>query len=97
MIYVGRGLRACREFGGVEPALIDPKLPVDWDDPDVDGDLMSYWPSYSSIEPSSRAAYLEWLSTGRSDPNAYIGYVFLFFYGIERRLLQDAQDDPVSP
>ena len=55
---------------------------------------MNYWPSYDSIDPRSRAAYLEWLAGGRRDPNAYIGYVFLFFYGLERRALVDAQRDP---
>ena len=40
---------------------------------------MGYWPSYSSISPEARAAYLGWLSTGKSDPQADIGYVFLYF------------------
>ena len=31
------------------------------------------------------------LAGGRSEPKAYIGYVFLFFYGLERRLLIDGQ------
>jgi hypothetical protein len=29
------------------------------------------------------------LATGRSEPETYIGYVFLFFYGLERRLFVD--------
>ncbi|MDZ7750064.1 MAG: TerB N-terminal domain-containing protein [Halofilum sp. (in: g-proteobacteria)] len=29
------------------------------------------------------------LAQGRKSPNAYIGYVFLYFYGLERRLLHD--------
>src|SRR5690606_24013446 len=52
---------------------------------------MDYWPSYSKVTPSARAGYLKWLQGGRRDPDAYIGYVFLFFYGIERRVLHDAQ------
>jgi hypothetical protein len=47
---------------------------------------MNYWPSYSQISPEARRAYLGWLSTGRKDPSVGIGYVFLFFYGLERRL-----------
>ena len=50
---------------------------------------MDYWPSYSHLAPASRAAYLDWLEAGRPG-GAYIGYVFLFFYGIERRVLFDA-------
>ena len=52
---------------------------------------MTYWASYSTIAPACRAAYLEWLANGRHAPDAYIGYVFLYFYGLERRLLIDAQ------
>ena len=77
--------------GDVEPSLIDPNRQVSWRQLDHEGRLMQYWPSYSWIQPASRAAYLHWLSGGRSDPAAYIGYVFLFFYGIERRVLVDAQ------
>lgn len=89
MIYVGRGLSSITGLR-VEPALIDPSLPVKRSSPDRSGASMTYWPSYSSITPECRAAYLDWLATGRRDPSAYIGYVFLYFYGLERRALADA-------
>jgi len=57
---------------------------------------MGYWPSYQNISSSSRAAYIEWLAGDRSDPDAYIGYVFLYFYGIERRILIDGEKGLVS-
>jgi uncharacterized tellurite resistance protein B-like protein len=90
MLYVGRGLGSIAAWRSVEPALVDPSLPVDRSQPDHTGVGMSYWPSYSEISPQCRAAYLEWLAGGRRDPSAYIGYVFLFFYGLERRALADA-------
>lgn len=34
-----------------------------------------------------------WLSSGRKAPHANIGYVFLFFYGLERRVFVDAKTD----
>lgn len=68
-----------------EPSIIDPTLPVAGPT-SCHERLMSYWPSYSSITPEARAAYLNWLSTGKSDPQADIGYVFLYFYGLEKRL-----------
>lgn len=93
LIWVGGSL-PCR--GGQsrnENCLIDPKLTVATK-PDVSGQYMSYWPSYSDIPPSSRRAYLDWLAGPRNDPAAYIGYVFLYFYGLERRLmLDDAASD----
>ena len=48
---------------------------------------MDYWPSYDGADKRARAAYLSWLLDGRRSESAYIGYVFLFFYGLERRLL----------
>jgi hypothetical protein len=53
---------------------------------------MTYWPSYGLLSPECRAGYLEWLASGRRDLNAYIGYVFLYFYGLERRVFADARD-----
>lgn len=78
-------------WSGVEPALINPKLPVDRSRPDREGQGMNYWPSYSDISSPCRAAFLEWLAGGRVDQRAYIGYVFLFFYGLERRAIADAK------
>jgi uncharacterized tellurite resistance protein B-like protein len=92
MVYVGSGLRPVSDYrGSVEPALLVPDRKVSWTQPDHPGSLIGYWPSYSAIDPASRAAYLHWLASGRKDPAAAIGYVFLFFYGIERRVLVDAR------
>jgi len=57
---------------------------------------MGYWPSYQFISPEARAGYLAWLAGGRSDPSVYIGFVFLYFYGLERRALIDAQAIPAA-
>lgn len=86
--YLGEGLYAVEPTLGTEPALINPLLPVDLRRPDLVGQHMGYWPSYSDIPPASRGAYLRWLAAGRLG-GAYIGYVFLFFYGIERRVFRD--------
>lgn len=89
MIYVGKHLPTTRDSGGVDPCLINPQLKVDRSNPDHLGNGMSYWPSYNDIPASCRAAYLDWLAQGRSQPDIYIGYVFLFFYGLERRVFVD--------
>ncbi len=91
MIYVGRGLAAVADHRGDEPALIDPQLQVASKNPDYQGNSMTYYPYYSGITPVSRLAYLDWLANGRNKPDISIGYVFLFFYGLERRLLFEAQ------
>ncbi len=79
-----------------DPSLIDSTLTIDSRSPDYAGDQMDYYPSYSRITPQSRSAYLEWLASDRTDPETYIGYVFLYFYGIERRLLIDETKGQVS-
>ncbi|MEO5824674.1 MAG: TerB N-terminal domain-containing protein [Gemmatimonadales bacterium] len=93
MIYVGTTLTA--PSGASDPCLIDPSLPVA-----VYGNYavrdMGYWPSYSSASLVARRAYLAWLASGRQDPTADIGYVFLFLYGLERRALVDAESDPAA-
>lgn len=93
MLYVGTTLPA--SAGVVEPALINPTLAVakvgDYTTRD-----MGYWPSYSEISSKARRSYLEWLADGRKDPQANVGYVFLFFYGLERRVLLDAPTDAVA-
>ena len=94
MIYVGPSLLPIGGWQDCEPALIVPALKVTHGRGDYSGEGMDYWPSYSHIPAASRAAYLDWLADGRSDANAYIGYVFLFFYGLERRLLFELQHLP---
>jgi tellurite resistance protein len=88
MLYVGRGL-ASVAGSGTEPALINPTLPVQI--PTGPVERMDYWPSYSSISSVARGGYLQWLAGGRKDPDVQIGYVFLFFYGLERRVLLDSR------
>jgi len=90
MIYFGTGLGAVGG-GQPEPALVDPRLPIASGISECRARRMGYWPSYSSAAPEARASYLHWLSTGRSLSDADIGYVFLYFYGLERRALYDAK------
>lgn len=93
LIWVGSSLPCCNDRSRNENCLIDPKLTVA-SKRDLSGQYMPYWPSYSEIHPWSRRAYLDWLAGPRDDPSVYIGYVFLYFYGLERRLMLDeAADD----
>lgn len=93
LLYVGTSLSTPR--GDNDPCLIDPRKPVAASGDYTERD-MGYWPSYSEISPKARRSYLEWLAHGRRDPAAEIGYVFLYFYGLERRAIIDALNDPVA-
>lgn len=98
MIYVGSIPRMQRySLDRNQAHILDPDAPVDYRNPDLAGQSMAYWPSYSEITPQARAGYLQWLAGGRRDPNTGIGHVFLFFYGLEHRLFTEGawQDAPV--
>ena len=72
-------------------SLIDPNLDVS-NGRDPHGSTFSCWPNYSELRPEARRSYLEWLSGGRSDPKTPVGYVFIYFYGLERRLVKDRSE-----
>lgn len=86
MLYVGGELIAAEFASKPDPALIDPTLRLDPTSPARSGKGLPYWPSYDELTARQRAAYLEWIAEGRGKPETPIGYVFLFFYGLERRL-----------
>lgn len=94
LIYVGETLLDTSGYAN-DACLINSKLKASPAEPWDGGDEMSYWPQYARISPKCRGAYLKWLTGGRSEPEANIGYVFLFFYGLERRLFVDAQKGSV--
>lgn len=92
MLYVGKALEAIAPWVGPDPALINPELPIST--MKVARDDLAYWPAYAELEPPERRRYLSWLAGGRRDPHVSLGYVFLFFYGLERRILFDRAQDP---
>ncbi|NYH96597.1 TerB N-terminal domain-containing protein [Novosphingobium marinum] len=94
MVYVGKPPRIGSSYYGEScRAYIDPSLSVARSGSDKNGDNMSYWPGYSSIPAVCRATYLDWLAGGRQDGTINPGYMFLFFYGLERRFLIDQPPD----
>lgn len=56
---------------------------------------LPYWPTYAGASAAQRAVYLDWHASGRSDPKTQIGYIFVHFYGLERRALVDLADHEV--
>ena len=46
---------------------------------------LDYFPTYATMTPNARATYLKWLRN--VDAAIEIGYVFVFYYGLERWLL----------
>ena len=93
MVYVGNFLTAAPDgdwnIDTPAPCLIRPSLKVASGAPQTNLDL-GYWPSYTDITPNQRLTYLHWLASGKSDTSYPMGYPFLYFYGLERRLVADS-------
>ena len=92
--YVGGQLSGLGGYG-TEPSLVDPTLRINRCSPDYLGKQVPYECDYNDIGPEGRAAYVGWLAGDRRDSGVHIGYVFLYFNGIERRLLVDDKDGAI--
>lgn len=66
-----------------EPSAIDINLPIT--DATAPPTPLGYYPSYANLTPQQRTAYLNWLKDITTPID--IGYVFIFYYGLERHLL----------
>jgi len=91
MVYVQHGYQQDEEPSAIDLNLIAAENPAG-----IDEDF-GYWPNYFTLSLRQRRAYLEWLACGRRDAEPARrarGHVFLFIYGLERRLLVDKEHDP---
>ncbi|CDF59186.1 TerB N-terminal domain-containing protein [Thermobrachium celere] len=74
----------------VEPSAISIKLPIREVKNKNNVEKLGYYPSYgpnflsTGLTPSQRWVYLDWLQNIEQEID--IGYVFLFYYGLERHL-----------
>ena len=94
--YFGGKLDSQDQFT-TEAALIDESLEVAQAADTETDESLGYWPKYISLSPRCRGAYLHWLAGERNNPDTPIGYVFLYFYGLERRAAVDGkQADTVT-
>ncbi|QDG35732.1 ATPase [Alteromonas mediterranea] len=96
--YFG-GVMSSLDGYGIEPSLVDDKRPAS--SPSVNSETytdesLGYWPTYASLSKGCRGAYLDWLASDRSNPNTPIGYVFIYFYGFERRVIENKSNNQIS-
>lgn len=70
---------------GTEPSLIYSNLPISRKDKKDPTEKIGYYPSYEKLSPEERRTYLEWLRDVTQSVD--IGYVFIFYYGLERHLV----------
>lgn len=81
-----------RNYQDSRLTLIDPTLPfsgsADWR-----GEGLGYWPRYTELNERERGTFLAFLNSERRATTVGIGYVFLYFYGLEHRLLRGLAAD----
>lgn len=83
---------------GNEPSLVDDRLPASL--PNVIHSIsqihvdesLGYWPSFECLSEKCRGIYLDWLASNRAHPSTPIGYVFIYFGGFERRVIEPIND-----
>jgi hypothetical protein len=97
MLYIGRTLKSLQGYS-TEPALINPSLKIAARDEMVRreaarlhqeyGYYSYYNLTYADLSPAARRLYLDWLAGGRQGADLPEPLLIVFFYGLERRLLE---------
>lgn len=99
--YYGGVLESVDGYG-IEPSLVDEKRAASkpnnfGSDSEVYTDeSLGYWPKYATLSKRCRGVYLDWLASERHMPKMPIGYVFIYFYGFERRIIENSTNNIVS-
>lgn len=93
--YFGGKLSSLDGYG-TEASLVDDSLKIENKPSTFEDESLGYWPKFISLTPKGRGAFLSWLSGNRSDPDTPLGYVFIYFYGIERRITVDSLKQEVD-
>ena len=54
------------------------------------------WLSYAALTATQRRAWVDWLASDRTARNVHVGYLNLYLYGLERRVLLDGAQGEVD-
>lgn len=74
----------------LEPSSISLSLPVS----SGRSTPLGYYPAYRNLTPENRSIYINWLSDITQPID--IGFVFLFYYGLERHLINGNYEEPMK-
>ena len=77
-----------------EPSLIYTNMPVEKISKFTTVKKLGYYPSYEQLDSQQKFVYLNWLSDITKPVD--IGYVFIFYYGLERHLISGNYPDAVD-
>ena len=86
LVYIGTRLLD-RTGQGNDPCLLDISLPIEWtprEEKKSEGR-----PSWQGLSPAGRGEYLQWLAGGRRDEAVGTDILWLYAFGLERRIFVD--------
>lgn len=89
-VDLGAGQVTTTDLGPSEPSTIYLHLPVRRPTDVSQVPRPPYYPTYVGLTPEQRWVYLSWLTDVSQSIN--IGWVFIYYYGLERHLLSDKLD-----
>ena len=84
-IFFDNGVPKIKEEEKLDPSTIFRSLPIDKPSSFNSVEGLPYWPSYAAMYPEQRFVYLTWLHDVTQPID--MGYVFVYYYGLERQLL----------
>jgi|GEM_PF-6258500 len=85
LVYWSRG-----KSDSTEPSCIDVTLQIGSYSNKIN--RLPSFPNYSNMDPDQRYLYLSWLYEGKKKSLQDDGYLFLYFFGLERRIFFDNED-----
>lgn len=95
LFYFG-GVLKSDNYRETESSLVDNSLSIKAAPYTFTDSSLGYWPSFKDLSPMCRGAYIDWLASNRDMPDTPIGYLFIYFYGLERRLIKDYKEGFVT-
>ncbi|MBO6761605.1 MAG: TerB N-terminal domain-containing protein [Roseivirga sp.] len=95
LFYFGGVLKG-ENYNETESSLVDETLQIKESQYTYTDSSLGYWPSFIDLSPSCRGAYIDWLASDRDMSDTPIGYLFIYFYGLERRIIKDYKDGLVG-
>lgn len=72
------------------PFMVSNNAKVEFDG--INNERLNYWPSFTGLTPLQKGLFVKWLATGKKDSGIDIGYVFIYYYGLEYRALKEQQN-----
>lgn len=91
--YEGLEVTISYNLSSEEPSLISLSYPINISSLTNPLDEIGYFPSYKSLNSKERGIYLKWLKNPLENKDICIGYVFIFYYGLERFLFLENRID----